>query len=60
VFRREARNDAVSCLVLTGKGDYFSSGADLTDNSWTPSEFLCDAKRRSDLGMNSRLWRAKG
>uniref|UniRef100_I2CR30 Enyol-CoA hydratase n=1 Tax=Nannochloropsis gaditana (strain CCMP526) TaxID=1093141 RepID=I2CR30_NANGC len=33
---RAAMDESVTCLVLTGKGDYFSSGADLTDESWTP------------------------
>jgi len=33
---RAAVDETVTCLVLTGKGDYFSSGADLTDNSWSP------------------------
>ena len=33
---RAAVDETVTCLVLTGKGDYFSSGADLTDDSWSP------------------------
>jgi enoyl-CoA hydratase/carnithine racemase len=33
---RAGADEAVTCLVLTGKGDYFSSGADLTDDSWSP------------------------
>lgn len=33
---RAAADEGVTCLVLTGKGDYFSSGADLTDDSWSP------------------------
>lgn len=33
---RAAADETVTCLVLTGKGDYFSSGADLTDDSWSP------------------------
>ncbi len=35
-MNRAAVDETVTCLVLTGKGDYFSSGADLTDDSWSP------------------------
>ena len=35
---RAAADESVTCLVLTGTGDYFSSGADLMDESWSPGK----------------------
>lgn len=36
-------------MILTGEGDYFSSGADLTDDAWTPGGWVTRVDRGPDL-----------